>query len=124
MTQWRIVLARKRFTQPVNDEIAIGLWVERDGDRYQYFTIAASGPQLHHERLAQEPRFWDAAAMVGTIQIRELLPTFKPLVDEPTFPFKVPLDFGMVDEVLRSETIPTIAEGTELVAWTELPPAT
>jgi len=119
MTQWRILLARTRFTQPVNDEIAIGLWAERDGDRYQYFTIAASEAQLHHERRAKEPLFWDAAAMAGTIQIRELLPTFKPIEDEPTFPFKVPLDFGMVDEVLRSETVPTIAEGTVLDEWTD-----
>jgi len=121
MTRWRILLARTRFTQPVNDSIAIGLWGERDGDRYQYFTIEATGPQLHldqHKRLAEDPRFWDAAAMVGAIQIRELLPTVTPL-EEPTFPFKVPLDFGMVDAVLQTESVPTIAEGKILVEWTE-----
>lgn len=121
MTQWRTLLARTRFTQPVNDAIAIGLWVERDGDRYQYFTVEATGPQLrldHNKRLAEEPRFWDAAVMVGAIQIHELLPTVTPL-EEPTFPFKVPLDFEMVDAVLRSETVPTIAEGTVLDEWTE-----
>jgi len=120
MTQWRILLARTRFTQPVHEATAIGLWVERDGDRYQYFTIEATGPQLHldHKRLVEDPRFWDAAAMVGAIQIRELLPTVTPL-EEPTFPFKVPLDFGMVDAVLRSEQVPTIAEGTMLDEWTE-----
>jgi hypothetical protein len=119
MSQWRILLARARFTQPVTDSIAIGLWVERDGDRYQYFTIEASDTQLHteHKRLAEKPRFWDAAAMVGVIQIRELLPTVTPL-EEPTFPFKVPLDFDMVDAVLRSETVPPIAEATVLVEWT------
>jgi hypothetical protein len=119
MTQWRILLARTRFVQ-VTDSTAIGLWVERGGDRYQYFTIEASGPQLRqdHKWVAEEPRFWDAAAMVGAIQIRELLPTVTPL-EEPTLPFKVPLDFGMVNEVLRTETVPTIAEGTVLVEWTE-----
>jgi hypothetical protein len=120
MTQWRILLARTRFTQPVNDSTAIGLWVERDGDRYQYFAIEATGKQLQrdHKRLSAQPRFWDAVAMVGAIQIRELLPTVTPL-EEPTFPFKVPLDFEMVDAVLRAETVPTIAEGSVLVEWTE-----
>ena len=66
----------------------------------------------------EDSHFWDAAAMVGTIQIRELLPTFTPIVDEPTFPFKVELDLGMVDEVTKSETIPSIAEGTTLDEWT------
>jgi hypothetical protein len=118
MTQWRILLARTRFTQPVDDSVAIGLWVERDGVRYQYFTVGVSGSQLHEERVPEDSHFWDAAAMVGTIQIRELLPTFTPIVDEPTFPFKVELDLGMLDEVTKSETIPSIAEGTTLDEWT------
>jgi len=90
MTRWRILLARTRFIQ-VTDSTAIGLWVKRDGGRYQYFTIEASGPQLRldHKWVADEPRFWDAAAMVGAIQIRELLVTVTPL-EEPTLPFKVP----------------------------------
>jgi len=119
MTQWRILLARTQFMQ-LTDSTAVGLWVDHDGERFQYFTIEASGPQLHldHEGLAGDPRFWDAAAMVGAIQIRELLPTVTPL-EEPTLPFKVALDFAMVDEVLQSETVPTIAEGTALVEWTE-----
>ncbi len=102
------------------DVTTIGLRVERDGALYQHFTITASGPQLHtdHKDIVAQPQFWDAAAMVGAIQVRQLLPTLSPLTD-PTMPADVPLDFAMVEEVLRSEHVPTIAAGTTLDEWTE-----
>ena len=121
MAQMAIRLAHTRAAHPsFADVTCIGIRVERDGGRHGYFTVMASGPQLHldHADIASRPDFWDAAAIVGAMQIRELLPMFTPLPDR-TKAVDVPLDFGLVDEVLRAGEVPTIAEDTVLDEWTE-----
>ena len=121
MPHWKIVLAHTKDKHPkLVDVTSIGIRVDRDEKQYQYFTVTASEPQLHldHKDIAARSDFWDAAAIVGAIQVRELLPTFAPL-DDPTMSVDVPLDFGMVDEVSQSREIGSIAQGTTLDEWTQ-----
>ena len=120
MPHWKIVLAHTKDKHPqLVDATSIGIRVERDGKPYQNFTVTASGPQLLEDKeIAAQSDFWDVAAIVAAIQIRELLPTFAPL-DDPTMAVDIPLDFGMVDEVSESREIGSIAEGTTLDEWTQ-----
>jgi len=121
MPHWKIVLAHTKDKHPqLVDATSIGIRVERDGKHYQDFTVTASGPQLRldHKEIAARADFWDAAAIVGAIQVREQLPTFAPL-DDPTMSVDLPLDFGMVDEVSQSREVGSIAEGTTLDDWTQ-----
>jgi hypothetical protein len=121
MTQWTIVLAHTKDKQPGGaDATSIGLRLLSDGAPYQYFAVTATGQELDldHPDLAAHAGFWDAAAIVGAIQIRELLPKLTPAAD-PTQPVEVRLNFSMVDAVLQADKFRPIPDATTIDEWTE-----
>ncbi len=95
------------------DAKGLGLRVERDGVRYQYFRVVATGQQidLDHPGIAQHPDFWRAGAVVGARQVRDALTTVEPF-DDPTIPMRLPLDFRDVERVLSTDAeLPELVEG-------------
>lgn len=102
------------------DATSVGLRVERDGERYQYFVLVASGQDLElaHSELSRHPLFWEAAVQAAAealpVRVRQ---DDVPLTD-PTQPIDLLVDFHRVQDLLEeSETLPSIEPGTVVASW-------
>jgi hypothetical protein len=102
------------------DARSLGLRVERDGDRYQYFAVVASGQKIRRDHgLEPGPEFDRAAVSVGAEQVREALPSVVPR-DDPPQPISLPLDVSRVAQRLASGVeLPEFVEDQTIDEWSE-----
>jgi hypothetical protein len=102
------------------DAESLGLRVERDGDRYQYFALVASDHEIRLDHGIEPGNEFDSSAVsVGAEQVRESLPHVVRL-DEPRPPIGLPLDVERVARRLTSGVdLPSFVEGEIVDEWTE-----
>jgi hypothetical protein len=103
------------------DAVALGLRVERNGERYQYFTLAATGQQLHLDHdIVLDHKFRSAAASVGAEQLREELARVVVPLDDPRQAIDLALDVERVARRLESGVeLPKFVEDQIIETWIE-----
>ena len=95
---------------------SLGLRVERDGDRYQYFALVATSQE---QRLEPGPEFNNAAVRVGVAQVREALARLTPQHDRRE-PIGLRLDVARVEQCIAAGVeLPDVVEGQIIDEWTE-----